>query len=56
MSFNLNKVIYFHIDYFLPATDIQLLMTGHIVHKVLVDDLWNGAMITHHHGRIEKKC
>ena len=54
-SFNLNKVTYFHIDYSLPATDFQLLMTVHIVHLVRVNDLWNGAMITDYHGRIEKK-
>ena len=31
-SFNLNKVTFFHIDYSLPATDFQLLMTVHGVH------------------------
>ena len=54
VSFNLNKATYFHKDYSLPATDFQLLMTVHFVHKVLVDDLWNRVMITDHHGRIEK--
>ena len=55
VSFNLNKVTYFHKDYSLPATDFQLLMTVHIVYKVRVNNLWNGAMITDHHGRIEEK-
>ena len=55
MSFNLNKVTYFHIDYSLPATDFQLLMTVQIVHLVRVNNLWNGAMIAEHHGRIEIK-
>ena len=32
VSFNLNKVTYFHKDYSLPATDFQLLMTVHGVH------------------------
>ena len=32
VSFNLNKVTYFHIDYSLPVTDFQLLMTVHGVH------------------------
>ena len=32
VSFNLNKVTYFHRDYSLPATDFQLLMTVHGVH------------------------
>ena len=44
VSFNFNKVTYFLKDYSLPATDFQLLMTVHIVHKV--NDLWNGAMIS----------
>ena len=55
VSFNFNKATYFHKDYFLPATDYQLLMTEQIVHPVRVNNLWNGAMITDHHGRIEKK-
>ena len=55
VSFNKKKVTYFHKDYSLPTTDFQLLMTVHIVHEVLVNDLWSGAMITDHHGRIEKK-
>ena len=55
MSFNFNKVTYLHIDYSLPATDYQLLMTVHGVHLVWVNDLWNGAMITDHHCMIEKK-
>ena len=55
VSFNINKVTYFHIDYSLPATDFQLLVTVHSVHSVLVNDSRNGAMITDHHGRIEKK-
>ena len=55
MSFNLNKVKYFHKDYSLPVTDFQLLMTVHIVQEVRVNDLWRGAMITDHHSRIEKK-
>ena len=55
VSFNLSKDTYFHIDYSLPATDFQLLMTVQIVHQVRVNNLWNGAMITDHHGRIEKK-
>ena len=32
VSFNLNKVTYYHKDYSLPATDCQLLMTVHGVH------------------------
>ena len=32
VSFNLNKVTYFHIDYSLPATDFHLLMTVQIFH------------------------
>ena len=32
VSFNLNKVKYFHKDYSLPTTDFQLLMTVHRVH------------------------
>ena len=55
VSFNLNKVTYFHIDYSLPATDFQLLMTVQIVHLVCVNNLWSRAMITDHHGRIERK-
>ena len=55
MSFNLNKVTYFHIDYSLPATDFQLLMIVKIVHLLRVNNLWNGAMTTDRHGRIEKK-
>ena len=55
VSFNLNKVTYFHIDYSLPATDFQLLMTVQIVHLVRVNNLWNRAMITDRHGRIERK-
>ena len=55
VSFNLNKVTYFNIDYSLPATDFQLLMKVQIVQQARVNNLWNGAMITDHHGRIEKK-
>ena len=55
VSFNLNKVTYFHKEYSPPATDFQLLMTVHIVQEVRVNDLWRGVMITDHHGRIEKK-
>ena len=32
VSFNLNQVTYFHKDYYLPATDFQLLMAVHGVH------------------------
>ena len=32
VSFNFDKVTYFHKDYSLPATNFQLLMTGHSVH------------------------
>ena len=32
VSFTLNQVTYFHIDYSLPATDFHLLMTVQIVH------------------------
>ena len=53
---NLNKYTYFHKDCSLPATDFQLLMTVHGVHEELVNDLWNRAMITDHHGMIEKNC
>ena len=35
VSFKVNKVTYFHIDYSLPATDFQLLMTVHIVQHVV---------------------
>ena len=55
VSYNLNKVTYLHKDYSLPANDFQLLMTVHIVQEVRVNDLWRGAMITDHHGRIEIK-
>ena len=55
VSFNFNKATYFHKDYSLPVTDFQLLMTVHSVHEVPVNHLWNGAMITDHHGMIEKK-
>ena len=55
MSFNLSKDTYFHKDYSLIATDFQLLMKVHGVHYVLVNDLWNGAMITDLHVMIEKK-
>ena len=53
--FNLNKATYFHKDYSLPATDCQLLMTVYSVHYVRVNNLWNGAMITDHHGIIENR-
>ena len=36
VGFSLNKVTYFHIDYSLPATDFQLLMTVQTVHLVRV--------------------
>ena len=55
VRFNLNQVTYFHKDYSLPATDFQLLMAVHGVRKVTVNDLWNEAMITDHHGMLEKK-
>ena len=55
MRFNFNKTTYFHKDYSLPATDFQLLVTVYSVHLVWVNDLWNGAMITDHHGMIVKK-
>ena len=55
VSFNFNTATYFHKDYSLPVTDFQLLMTVHSVHEVPVNHLWNGAMITDHHGMIEKK-
>ena len=55
MSFNLNKDTYFHKDYYLPVTDFQLLMTVQGVHLLLVNDLWNRAMITDYHCMFEKK-
>ena len=54
MSFNFDKATYFHKDYSLPTTDFQLLMTVNGVHLVLVNELWNGAMITGYHGMIDK--
>ena len=51
VSFTFNKDTNFHKDYYLPVTDFQLLM---IVQGVLVNDLWNRAMITDHHCMIEK--
>ena len=55
MSSNFNKDTYFHKDYNLPVTELQLLMTVQGVHQILVNDLWNRAMITDHHCMIEKK-
>ena len=55
VSFNFNKDTYFHKHYSHPATDFQLLLTVHGVHYERVNDLLNGAMITDHHGMIEKK-
>ena len=54
-TINFNKDTYFHKDYYLPVTDFQLLMTVQGVHLVLVNDLWNRAMITDHHCMIENK-
>ena len=39
VSFNFNKITYFHKDYSLPTTDFQLLITVLSVHLVLVNDL-----------------
>ena len=55
VSFNFNKNTYFYKDYSLPVTDFQLLMTIRDVHWERVNHLWNGAMITDHHGMIENK-